>query len=64
MRVNDDQQGFEPGDRIEIFQAGDDSPSRTVEKVPFGPYRVIRCDPVVVYGSPKLDLTVRKLRRS
>jgi hypothetical protein len=63
MRVNDDRQGFEPGNRVEIFSASDDLPRRTVQKVPFGPYRVVKCDPVLVHGTPKLDLTLRKLRR-
>ncbi len=64
VRVNDTRSGFEPGMRVELFQETDEPVGRTLQKAPFGPYRIIQCRPVTVYGAPKLDLTLRKLRRS
>jgi hypothetical protein len=64
VRIRDDQRGFEPGKRAEIFRSTDDQPGRTVQTVPHGPYRIIKCEQVTVLGAPRLDVTLRKIRRA
>jgi hypothetical protein len=64
VRVNDDRCGFEPGMRVELFRVAGDLVGRTMQKAPFGPYRIVECRPVLVLGAPKLDVTLRKLRRA
>ena len=63
LRVHDDQQGFEPGMRVEIFQVAGDLPGRLLKKAPFGPYRIIECVRVPVNDAAWVDITLRRLRR-
>ena len=64
VRVIDEDQRFEPDMRVELFQETGRAPGRKLEKSPFGPYRIIRCERVTVHGASCWDVTIRKLRRS
>jgi len=63
VRVSDERQGFEPGMRVEIFPSTTDSRGRSLQRAPFGPYRIVDCTPLDAYGAAWLDVTLRKLRR-
>lgn len=63
LRVRDDQQQWKPGMRVEIFQLAGDSPGRSLEKAPRGPYRIIKCVRLIANGTAWVDVTVTRLRR-
>jgi len=62
LRVKDDEHGFEPGMRVEIFQPAD-AGGRTLEKAPHGPYRIIDCTQITANGTAWVDVSLRKMRR-
>jgi len=62
LRVKDDEHGFEPGMRVEMFRPTD-AGRRTREKAPFGPYRIIQCTQVMANGTAWVDISLRKIRR-